>query len=88
MTYQVQIRKLKFLEALKSNGCAKLSDLATFKLIIAGAPILNPAASPTNLSYASEEQSRLLEMIRTEKIAGLLFISGGKYHRTNPLGTY
>ena len=53
---------------------------ATFKLIIAGAPILNPAASPTNLSYASEEQSQLLEMIRTEKIAGLLFISGGKYH--------
>ena len=53
---------------------------ATFKLIIAGAPVLNPAASPTNLSYASEEQSQLLEMIRAEKIAGLLFISGGKYH--------
>lgn len=57
-----------------------VSSTATFKLIIAGAPVLNPADSPTNLSYASEEQTQLLEMLRTEKIAGVLFISGGKYH--------
>lgn len=53
---------------------------ATFKIIIAGAPILNPADSPNNLSYATDEQTRLLEMLRTEKISGLFFISGGKYH--------
>ena len=57
-----------------------VSSTATFKLIIAGAPVLNPADTPTNLSYASEEQTQLLEMLRTEKIAGVLFISGGKYH--------
>lgn len=57
-----------------------VNSTATFKLIIAGAPVLNPADTPSNLSYASQEQTQLLEMLRTEKIAGVLFISGGKYH--------
>jgi alkaline phosphatase D len=54
-----------------------LSD-ATFKVIMAGAPILNPAKSPENLSSAEREHTRLLEMLRTERISGLLFASGGK----------
>ncbi len=51
---------------------------ATFKVIIAGAPILNPAKSRTNLSYAETEQTKLLQMLREEGISGLFFISGGK----------
>ena len=53
---------------------------ATFKVIVAGAPILNPAESPENMSRASSEHTELLEMLRSERIEGLLFVSGGKYH--------
>ncbi len=53
---------------------------ATFKVIVAGAPILNPAKSRSNLSYAEREHTRLLQMLRSENIAGLFFISGGKYY--------
>lgn len=53
---------------------------ATFKVIAAGAPLLNPADSPENLSYADQEHTRLLDMFRREQISGLFFLSGGKYH--------
>jgi len=53
---------------------------ATFKIIIAGAPILNPADNRNNLSYAEREHGELLQMLRDERIAGLFFISGGKYY--------
>jgi alkaline phosphatase D len=51
---------------------------ATFKIIIAGAPILNPANSRSNLSYAEREHTELLQMLRDARIAGLFFVSGGK----------
>ncbi|MDQ8193893.1 alkaline phosphatase D family protein [Coraliomargarita sp. SDUM461004] len=57
---------------------ALLESTATFKIIIAGAPILNPADSPQNLSYAEREHTELLQMLREAKISGLFFISGGK----------
>ncbi|MFU8848308.1 MAG: alkaline phosphatase D family protein [Opitutales bacterium] len=57
-----------------------IRSTATFKVLCAGAPILNPAKSRSNLSYAEREHTRLLEMLRSEKIAGLFFISGGKYY--------
>ena len=57
-----------------------LRSTATFKIIIAGAPILNPAENRNNLSYANGEQSKLLQMLRNERIPGLFFISGGKYY--------
>lgn len=53
---------------------------ATFKIVAAGAPILNPADSQTNLSYADSEHTRLLQMFRDEDISGLFFLSGGKYY--------
>lgn len=53
---------------------------ATFKVVVTGAPILNPAKNRSNLSYAESEQTRLLQMFRTEQIPGLFFISGGKYY--------
>jgi alkaline phosphatase D len=55
-----------------------IASTATFKVVIAGAPILNPAESPANLSAANYEQNKLLEMLRSERIKGLFFISGGK----------
>lgn len=53
---------------------------ATFKIVLAGAPILNPAKNRSNLSYAESEHSELLQMFRNENITGLFFISGGKYY--------
>jgi Phosphodiesterase/alkaline phosphatase D len=53
---------------------------ATFRVVAAGAPILNPADSEENLSFASEEHTRLLQMLRDERIPGLVFLSGGKYY--------
>ena len=44
---------------------------ATFKIIAAGAPILNPAKTRTNLSYAEREHRRLLQMFRDEAVPGL-----------------
>ncbi len=57
-----------------------IRSTATFKVVAAGAPILNPANSRSNLSYAKEEHGRLLQMLRDERIPGLLFLSGGKYY--------
>ncbi|MFT4900853.1 MAG: alkaline phosphatase D [Lentimonas sp.] len=57
-----------------------LLSTATFKVIVAGAPILNPADNKENLSSADREHTDLLQMLRNEKISGLFFISGGKYY--------
>lgn len=57
-----------------------IRSTATFKVVVAGAPILNPAKSRSNLSYAEREHSKLLQMLRSESIPGLFFISGGKYY--------
>ncbi|MGZ0709844.1 alkaline phosphatase D family protein [Coraliomargarita sp. W4R53] len=57
---------------------ALIQSTATFKVIIAGAPILNPADSRSNLSYAENEHTEFLQMLSEEHISGLFFISGGK----------
>lgn len=57
---------------------ALIRSTATFKVIVAGAPILNPADSPSNLSSAKREHTNLLQMLRDARIAGLFFLSGGK----------
>lgn len=54
------------------------SSQATFKFIIAGAPILNPANNERNLSFADREQKEMLQLLRDERTSGLFFISGGK----------
>lgn len=59
---------------------ALIRSTATFKVIVAGVPILNPAKSRSNLSYAESEHTRLLQMLRDEEVPGLFFISGGKYY--------
>lgn len=57
---------------------ALIQSTATFKVIIAGVPILNPADTRGNLSYAEREHTELLQMLRDARISGLFFISGGK----------
>lgn len=57
---------------------ALIESTATFKIVVAGAPILNPADSRKNLSYAEREHNEFLQMMRGERITGLFFISGGK----------
>jgi len=57
-----------------------IRSTATFKVICAGTPILNPAKNPDNLSFAEREHTALLQMFRSEGISGLFFLSGGKYH--------
>lgn len=57
-----------------------IRSTATFKFIIAGSPILNPADNKENLSYADTEHTALLQMLRDERISGLFFLSGGKYY--------
>lgn len=57
---------------------ALIQSTATFKVIVAGAPILNPADSRSNLSYAEQEHTEFLQMLREARIPGLFFLSGGK----------
>ena len=56
-----------------------LNSKAKFKIIVSGSPILNPVKSRKNLSFASNEQFKLLEMLKNNAIEGLFFISGGSY---------
>lgn len=72
---RVQILGQEQIEWLRQ---ALIQSTATFKVIIAGAPILNPADSRSNLSYAEREHTELLQMLREARISGLFFISGGK----------
>ncbi len=53
---------------------------ATFKIILSGVPVLNPADNRENLSFAEAEHNALLEMLRRERISGLFILSGGKYY--------
>lgn len=55
-----------------------IHSTATFKVIIAGAPVLNPASNPQNMIYAEREQKKMLQIFQDERISGLFFISGGK----------
>ena len=54
---------------------ALLNSEATFKIIVSGAPVLNPSKSPKNLSYAESEKQELLDFLKSYNISGL-FLSG------------
>ncbi|WOO41199.1 metallophosphoesterase family protein [Rubellicoccus peritrichatus] len=53
---------------------------ATFKVVVNGSPILNPADSPENLQIAEDERDELLEALKDADIPGLFFVAGGKSH--------
>lgn len=58
---------------------ALLTSTAKFKIIVSGAPILNPSKVEKNFSYAENEKQTFLDLIKNYKIPGLFFISGGSY---------
>ena len=58
---------------------ALINSDATFKIIVSGAPILNPEKSPKNFAFAQEEKEELLDFFKLYDIKGLFFVSGGSY---------
>ena len=56
------------------------SSQASFKIIISGGQILNPATVYENYSNYPEEKALLLKAIQDEKINGVLFMSGDRHH--------
>lgn len=58
---------------------ALVNSEATFKIIVSGAPILNPSKSAKNLGYAESEKQDLLDFLKSYNVSGLFFISGGSY---------
>ena len=71
-----QIFSIQQIEWLKN---ALIESKATFKIIVSGAPILNPSKNKKNLSFAEREKAQLLEQLKINKIEGLFFVSGGSY---------
>jgi alkaline phosphatase D len=58
---------------------ALLTSTANFKVIVSGAPILNPSKAEKNLSFAEIEKENFLRLLKGFKIPGLFFVSGGSY---------
>ncbi len=53
---------------------------ATFKFIVTGGQIINPAAVFENYSVYGQERERLLKAITARNIPGILFITGDRHH--------
>jgi alkaline phosphatase D len=53
---------------------------ATFKFIITGGQVINPAKVYENYSNYPEERERLLSLIRKAEIKGVFFLSGDRHH--------
>ena len=66
---QAQLEWLK--ESLRTSP-------ATFKVIVSGMPLLNPAESEQNFNYAEKEHQELLRFLEDEKITGVFAVSGGR----------
>lgn len=73
---EAQILGEEQIEWLKN---ALLTSEAKFKIIVSGAPLLNPAKVEKNLSFADSEKQALLSLFKSYKIPGLFFVSGGSY---------
>lgn len=52
---------------------------ATFKFIVAGGQILNPAAKFEVMATYPEERQKLLERIRKSKVNGVIFLTGDRH---------
>lgn len=53
---------------------------ATFKIVVMGSPVTNPAEAPENYRQVEGEREHLLEQLKTAEIGGLFIVSGGKAH--------
>ncbi|SDM21255.1 alkaline phosphatase D family protein [Siphonobacter aquaeclarae] len=53
---------------------------ATFKFVVCGGQVINPAAQWENYAVYGEERAQLLERITAQKIPGVVFLSGDRHH--------
>ncbi|MDP2088172.1 MAG: alkaline phosphatase D family protein [Flavobacteriaceae bacterium] len=53
---------------------------ATFKFIVSGGQVLNPATVFENYSNYSVERKQLLDAIKLNNISGVIFITGDRHH--------
>ncbi|MCU0391223.1 MAG: alkaline phosphatase family protein [Thermoflexibacter sp.] len=53
---------------------------ATFKFVVVGGQVLNPAQVYENYANYAEERQKLLDFIRTTKIKGVFFLTGDRHH--------
>lgn len=53
---------------------------ATFKFVVCGGQVINPAAQFENYSVYAEEREELLKRIAEQKIPGVVFLSGDRHH--------
>jgi alkaline phosphatase D len=71
---------------------ALASSNATFKVIVSGGQMLNPAKVFENYSNYEQERARLLTAIAQAKVPGVVFLSGDRHHteltRLERPGTY
>ena len=79
-----QNRKNSYKEILGKNQLEWLIDAlsfskATFKIIAIGGQVLNSEKVYENYSNWTDEHSQLLELIKSEKIEGVIFISGDRH---------
>ncbi|MCS6969233.1 MAG: alkaline phosphatase D family protein [Cytophagales bacterium] len=59
---------------------ALIASKATFKFVVIGCQVLNPAQVFENYSTYPEERARLLKAIREANIKGVFFLSGDRHH--------
>lgn len=56
------------------------SSRATFKLVCTGGQVLNPEQrDETMANYHAEERARLLDLLRAERIPGVIFLDGDRH---------
>ena len=53
---------------------------ATFKFVVVGGQVLNPAQVYENYSNYPEERQKLIDAIRGNKIKGVIFLTGDRHH--------
>ncbi|MBU1101077.1 MAG: alkaline phosphatase family protein [Bacteroidetes bacterium] len=58
-----------------------VTSQAPFKFVVIGSQVLNPANNAESYSAFKEERAKLFELIHSEKIEGVVFLSGD-VHRT------
>lgn len=65
---------------------------ATFKIIVVGSQVLNPASAKDKMADFPVDYNNLLEFIAQEKLNGVLFMSGDRHHseviKVDRPGTY
>lgn len=53
---------------------------ASFKFVTVGGQFISPAAVYENHANFAEERARIIELIRKEKIPGVIFLTGDRHH--------